>query len=82
MGGVFVDFGFICNVIDREIWEMLKRKNIKCRLWKLNWKLYFYGFEEFFNIVGEFEVELCYKDRKCIVIFVVVEEKVRLIFGC
>ena len=29
--GVLVDSGSTCNVIDRETWEMLKRKHIKCR---------------------------------------------------
>ena len=62
--GVLVDSGSTCNVIDRETWETLKRKNIKCRSWKSNQKLYSYGSEEPLNTAGEFEAELCYKDRK------------------
>ncbi|KAK2549429.1 hypothetical protein P5673_030103 [Acropora cervicornis] len=47
--GVLVDSGSTCNVIDRETWETLKRKNIKCRSWKSNRKLYSYGSEEPLN---------------------------------
>ena len=81
LGGVLVDSGSTCNVIDRETWETLKRKNIKCRSWKSNRKLYSYGSEEPLNTAGELEAELCYKDRKCTVTFVVVEEKARPILG-
>ena len=81
MEGVLVDSGSTCNVIDRETWETLKRKNIKCRSWKSNRKLYSYGSEEPLNTAGEFEAELCYKDRKCTVTFVVVEEKARPILS-
>ena len=58
-----------------------KKKNIKCRSWKSNRKLYSYGSEEPLNTAGEFEAELCYKDRKCTVTFVVVEEKARAILS-
>ena len=75
--GVLVDSGSTRNVIDRETWEMLKRKNIKCRSWKSSRKLYSYGSEEPLNTAGEFEAELCYKDRQRTVTFVVVEEKAR-----
>ena len=37
--------------------------------------LYSYGPEEPLNTAGEFETELCYKDRQCVARFVVVEEK-------
>ena len=56
---------------------MLKRKNIECRSWKSSRKLYSYGSEEPPNTAGEFEAELCYKDRQCTVTFVVVEQKAR-----
>ena len=79
--GVLVDSGSTCYVIDRETWETLKRKNIKCRSWKSNRKLYSYGSEEPLNTAGEFEAELCYKYRKCTVTFVVVEEKARPILS-
>ena len=72
--GVLVDQGSNCNVIDRETWEVLKTKKIKCKSWKPNKKLYSYGSEEPLNTVGEFEAELCYKDRQCAARFVVVKE--------
>lgn len=81
MEGVLVDSGSTCNVIDRETWEMLKKKKIKCKSWESNKKLYSYGSEEPLNTAGEFEAELCYKDRQCAARFVVVEEKARPILS-
>ena len=54
-----------------------KRKKIKWKSWKSNKKLYSYGSEEPLNTAGEFETELCYKDRQCVARFVVVEKKAR-----
>jgi len=79
--GVLVDSGSTCNVIDRETWEVLKTKKIKCKSWKPNKKLYSYGSEEPLNTAGEFEAELCYKDKQCVARFVVVEEKARPILS-
>ena len=73
--GVLFDSGSTCNVIDKETWEVLKKKKIKCKSWKSNKKLYSYGSEESLNTAGEFEAELRYKDRQGAARFVVVEEK-------
>ena len=51
--GVLVDSGSTCNVIDRETWDVLKKKKIKCKSWKSNKKLYSYGSEEPLNTAGE-----------------------------
>jgi len=79
--GVLVDSGSTCNVIDRETWEVLKKKKIKCKSWKSNKKLSPDGSEEPLNTPGEFEAELCYKDRQCAARFVVMEEKARPILS-
>ena len=79
--GVLVDSGSTCNVIDRETWEVLKKKKIKCKSLQRNKKLNSYGSEEPLNTAGEFETELCYKDRQCTARFVVVEEKARPILS-
>ena len=54
---------------------MLKRNNIKCDSRKSNRKLYSYGSDEPLTTAGEFETELCYKDKVYPACFVVVEEK-------
>ena len=77
LDGVLVDSGFTCNVIDRDTWELLKKRKIKSNSWKSNKKLYSYGSKEPLNTAGEFETELCYKDRQCVARFVVVDEKAR-----
>ena len=81
LDGVLVDSGSTCNVIARETWEALKKEKIKCKSWKSNKTLYSYGSEEPLNTAGEFETELCYKDRQCVARFVVVEEKARPILS-
>ena len=80
--GVLVDSGSTSNVIDRGTWEMLKRNNIKCDSRKSNRKLYSYGSDEPLTTAGEFETELCYKDKVYPACFVVVEEKARAILSC
>ena len=79
--GVLVDSGSTSNVIDRGTWEMLKRNNIKCDSKKSNRKLYSYGSDEPLTTAGEFETELCYKDKVYPACFVVVEEKARAILS-
>ena len=59
--GVLIDSGSTCNVIDKDMWEVLKKKKIKCTSWKSNKKLYSYGSEEPLNTAGEFESELYQK---------------------
>ena len=78
---VLVDSGSSCNVIDRKTWENLKMSNIQCKSSKSDRKLYAYGSREPLSIAGEFETTICYKDKKCTGIFVVVEENARPILS-
>ena len=79
--GVLVDSGSTCNVIDRATWETRKEKKVKCVSRKSNRKLYSHGSNEPLTAAGEFETELCYKDKRCHVCFIVVEEKARAILS-
>ncbi|PFX14704.1 Uncharacterized protein K02A2.6 [Stylophora pistillata] len=79
--GVLVDSDSTCNVIDRAIWKTLKEKKVKCVSRKSNRELYSYGSNEPFTTAGEFETELCHKDKRCHVCFIVVEEKARAILS-
>ena len=79
--GVLVDSGSTCNVIDRVTWETLKEKKVRCLSRKSNRKLYSYGSNEPLTTAGEFETELCYKDTRCHVCFIAVEEKAREILS-
>ena len=78
---VLVDSGSTCNVVDRETWDDLKRKEIKCTSWKLNKKLHAYGSEEPLSTIGEFATELKYSDRYCSTCFVVIEQSARPILS-
>ena len=54
---------------------------MKCVSTKFNRKLYSYGSNEPLTTAGEFETELCYKDKRCHVCFIIVEEKARVILS-
>ena len=58
-----------------------KRRKSSVSHAKSNETLYSYCSEEPLNTGGEFEDELCYKDRQCAACFIVVEEKTRPILS-
>ena len=60
---------------------MLKSNHIKCNSRRSSRKLYSYGSAEPLTTAGEFETELSYKDKRCTVCFVVVEENARAILS-
>ena len=60
---------------------MLNKKKLKCDSRKSNRRLYSYASNEPLTTAGEFETELCYKNKRCSVCFVVVEEKARAILS-
>ena len=82
LGGVRLE-----RVIDRATWEILKKKKkkkkkkAKCISRTSNRKLYSYGSNEPLTTAGEFESELCYKDKRFSECFIVVEDKTRAILS-
>ena len=54
---------------------------MECVSRKSNRKLHSYGSNEPLTTAGEFETELCFKDKRCHVCFIVVEEKARAILS-
>ena len=54
---------------------------MKCVSRKYSRRLGSYGSNEPLTTAGEFETEVCYKDKRCHVCFIVVEEKARAIFS-
>ena len=58
-----------------------KRRKSSVSHAKSNETLYSYCSEEPCNTGGEFDDELCYKDRQCAACFIVVEEKTRPILS-
>ena len=73
------------RVIDRATWEILKKKKkkkkAKCISRTSNRKLYSYGSNEPLTTAGEFESELCYKDKRFSECFIVLEDKTRAILS-
>ena len=75
------------RVIDRAAWEIPKKKKKKKKKKKAKCisrkelKLYSCGSNEPLTTAGEFESELCYKDKRFSECFIVVEDKTRAILS-
>ena len=78
---MLVNLGSTCNVVDREGWEELKRKGIKCKSWKSNRKLFSYVSDIPSSTLGEFQTKLTYRNNLCSTCFVVIKENTRTILG-
>ena len=72
---VIVDSGSDSNVIDRELWEHLKQKNIKCTSKKCSKKLYPYTATKPLQTIGCFTATVEAGDKTAEAEFVVIEEK-------
>ena len=63
IGGVpdvkfIIDFGASCNVIERKLWETLKREKVKCVSKKCQKKLFAYGNREPLKMAGSFTTDI------------------------
>ena len=72
---VIVDSGSDSNVIDRELWEHLKQKKIKCTSKKCSRKLYPYTATKPLQTIGCFTATVEAGDKTVKAEFVVIEEK-------
>ena len=79
IGGVVVDIlidsGSDTNIVDRELWEEMKRKKIKCTSKKCEKKLYAYTSSTPLEIVGCFTAEVKAGTQCTTADFVVIKEK-------
>jgi Zinc knuckle len=85
VGGVqltaVIDSGASSNILDRQTWEILKKKKIRCTAQKANKddpKLYAYGQSKPIEIIGRFQAEISVvqaPDNKQACEFVVIEGK-------
>lgn len=57
-GGYLVEFvidsGVLVNIIDKELWEVFKKKCLKCYFEKCEKKFYVYSFIELLKLLGKF----------------------------
>ncbi len=54
---VIIDSGATVNIIDNSLWEVLKKKKVKCRSQKTDKKLFAYGSDEPLELAGVFKAK-------------------------
>ena len=86
IGGVpnvemIVDSGACCNVIDRKLWEKLKKEKINCVSTKCTKQLYSYGSSQPLKVAGCFVAKVSFKDASFDAEFTVIEEKGQALLG-
>lgn len=78
---VIIDSGASVNVIDRQLWEDLKKNKIKCKSRKDVKTIYAYGNQTPLTVAGLFEADVTFGTRSVRAEFVVVEERGKPLLG-
>ena len=72
VNNVLINSGVSCNIIDKELWEQLKKQKIKCKSTKIARKIYSYGSPTPLNTLGKFcatvKVNGCQTEAEFVVI--------------
>jgi hypothetical protein len=76
-----IDSGASTNVIDKYLWEDLKKKHIKCTSRKTTKKLYAYGSTTPLRVIGIFTADVNVADRHVTTEFTVIEGKGEPLLG-
>lgn len=78
---MIIDSGASCNVINDELWEHLKTKQIVCKSQKVEKKLYPYGNTEPIEVIGKFNTTVSVKDRQVEAEILVIPGKGQALLG-
>ncbi|CAG2247242.1 unnamed protein product [Mytilus edulis] len=78
---VVIDSGATVNIIDRTLWEHLKKNKIKCESKTSSKNLYAYGSNKPLTIAGSFNTNVCVNDRCVSADFFVIEEDGQALLG-
>ena len=71
-----IDSGATCNILDRQLWEFLKKSSIKCKSYFTEKKIYTYGSIEPLKLAGGFKAKVsCHNKVIDNVHFLVLKEK-------
>jgi hypothetical protein len=76
-----IDSGTSTNVIDKHLWEDLKKKHIKCTSKKTIKKLYSYGSTTSLMVIGTFTADVNVADRHVTAEFTVIDGKGEPLLG-
>ncbi|XP_063411616.1 uncharacterized protein K02A2.6-like [Mytilus trossulus] len=78
---VVIDSGATVNIIDRTLWEHLKKNKIKCESKTSSKNLYAYGSNKPLTIAVSFNTNVCVNDRCVSADFFVIEEDGQALLG-
>ena len=86
VGGVpsvkfIIDSGASCNVIDRELWETLKKSKVKCVSRTCQKKLFAYGSTKPLKVAGSFTASIQLGEQTQNAEFIVIEGKGQALLG-
>ena len=60
---MLIDSGATCNILDRQLWEFLKKNSIKCKCYFTEKKIYAYGSKEPLKLAGGFKVKVSFNNK-------------------
>ena len=55
--------GATCNILDRQMWEFLKKNLIKCKCYFTEKKIYAYGSKEPLKLAGGFKAKVSFDNK-------------------
>ena len=60
---MLIDSGATCNILDRQLWEFLKKNSIKCKCYFTEKKIYAYGSKEPLKLAGGFKAKVSFNNK-------------------
>ena len=60
---MLIDSVATCNILDRQLWEFLKKNSIKCKCYFTEKKIYAYGSKEPLKLAGGFKAKMSFNNR-------------------
>ena len=77
-----IDSGSSCNIVDKDTWEVLKRKGVRCKSQKLAGNVYAYGTKTPLKTLGKFQTIIAYGNAMIEAEFIVLDGTGRPLLGC
>ena len=79
---VMIDSGSSCNIVDKDTWEILKKKGVRCKSQKLAGNVYAYGTKTQLKTLGKFQTIIAYGNAMIEAEFIVLDGIGRPLLGC
>ena len=60
---MLIDSGATCNILDRQLWEFLKKNSIKCKCYFTEKKIYTYGSKKPLKLEEGFKAKVSFNNE-------------------